>query len=73
MPPSLPAHEPIVSLALQFCDRAVKFIGALAQFIQESRIFNGDDCLRSKIRDKRDLPVGKRAALFLAAQDECTN
>ena len=39
----------------KFLDRAAKFIGALAQLRQQSRIFDGDNGLRGEICDQRRL------------------
>jgi hypothetical protein len=45
---------------------------ALAQLIQQSRIFNGDDGLAGKARDQRDLFLGE-GTNFLAIQGERTD
>ena len=49
----------------QLSDRAAKLIGALAQLVKQSCIFDGDDGLGGKVRNQRDLLVGK-GANFLA-------
>ena len=41
----------------QLIDRAAKFIGALAQFVQQSNILDRDDCLVGEGLDQRDLLV----------------
>ena len=43
----------------QFADRAAKLVGALAQFVEQPRILDGDDGLAGEARDQRDLLVGK--------------
>ena len=43
----------------QISDRAAKLISALAQLVQQARIFYGDDGSRGEVRDQRDLLVGK--------------
>jgi hypothetical protein len=44
----------------------------LAQFIQQPRVLDGDDSLRSKILHQRDLLVDERAD-FLAVDTDYTN
>ena len=43
----------------QLPDRAAKFVGALAQFVQQSRILDGDDGLVGEGLDQLDLLVGE--------------
>ena len=43
-----------------------------AQFVQQSRIFDGDDGLAGEARDQRDLLVGK-GTNFLAVHGEITD
>ena len=53
-------------------DRAAKFICTLAQLIQQSGIFDGDDGLGGKVRDQGDLLVAE-GTHFLAVQGEQTD
>ena len=49
-------------------DRAAEFVGALAQFVEQSRILDGDDCLVGEGLDQLDLLVGE--GLHLVAVDD---
>ena len=48
----------------QFLDRAAEFIGALAQFVQQSRILDRDDGLVGKSLEQRDLLVREGSDLL---------
>ena len=50
----------------QLADRAAKFIGALAQFVEQSRILDGDDRLVGESGDQLDLLLGERLDLWRA-------
>ena len=50
----------------QLLDRAAKFIGALAQFVQQSRIFDSDDGLICESRHEFDLLLSKWVHPFAA-------
>ena len=56
----------------QLADRAAKLVSALAQLVQQSCIFDGDDSLRGKVRNQLDLLVGK-GTNFLAKKRERTD
>ena len=56
----------------QLLDRAAKFIGALAQFVKQPRILDGDNGLGGEGRDQLDLLVGE-GTNFLAIHDERTD
>ena len=56
----------------QLLDRAAKFIGALAQLVQQSRIFDGDDGLRGEACDQRDLLL-RKGTDFLPGQQKRTD
>ena len=49
----------------QLLDRAAKLIGALAQFVQQSNILDGDDGLVGEGLDQLDLLVGKGPDLLV--------
>jgi hypothetical protein len=46
-----------------------QLLGSLSQLVQQSRILDGDDCLRSKILHQRDLLVGEEANLLAKDSD----
>jgi hypothetical protein len=52
--------------------RLAQIVGALAQFVEQPRVLDGDDGLRSKVLHQLDLLVGERADV-LAINTECTN
>jgi hypothetical protein len=53
----------------QLANRAAKLVGPLAQFGEQSRIFYGNDSLRSEILDQFDLHVGE-VTNFLPEDDD---
>ncbi len=48
----------------QIVQRLAQIVGALAQFIEQSRVLDGDDGLRGEVSDELDLFVGERANLL---------
>ena len=44
-------------------------VGAQAQFVEQSRILDGDDGLRRKIIHQLDLLIGKRTNFFTGQDD----
>ena len=58
-----------------FADRGLllqrlgQIVGALAQFVEQPRVFDGDDGLRGEVLDQLDLLIGERADLLAVDHD----
>ena len=48
---------------------AVCWASRFAQFVEQARVLDGDDCLRSEVREQLDLLVGERAYLLAIDAD----
>ena len=53
----------------KFLDRAAKFIGTLAQFVEQSRVLDRNNRLLREVLNKLDLLVGERAHLLAVNRD----